>query len=117
MNLDIVPSSLEQAVKVIIDDLKEDELDFIQNNSPVDVHFSFGAFLRNAWSLWDTETILVQHFLNKYNIGHADDISSLILDCVWRQVKGQKWEVEKHVDKCHKHWLKFGLPENGIERE
>ena len=115
MNLDIVPSSLEQAVKLIIDSLDEDKLDFIENNSPIDTHFGLGMYLRNAWSLWDHETVFVQYFLNKYNIGHADDISSIILDCVWRTVKGKEWRVEELVKKYHTHWTKLGLPENGLE--
>lgn len=116
MNLDKVPSTLEDAIDMIIADLTEDDLDYLENNKSTTIHLSYGRYIRNIWSLWDSETVLVQHFLNRFDIGHADDISGIILECVWRKVNSVDLDVESQVKKYHEHWTKLGLPRNGIQK-
>tara|TARA_Y100000034_G_scaffold43496_3_gene53128 strand:- start:43056 stop:43415 length:360 start_codon:yes stop_codon:yes gene_type:complete len=114
LNLDTVPSTLEGAVKMIVEALDEEEIAFIHRNESCAIHHGFGRSTRNNWSLWDRETPLVRHFLERFNIGHADDISGMLMDCTWKSVKGEPWELEKQVERYHTHWKACGLPENGI---
>jgi hypothetical protein len=114
IDLDKVPSTLEAAVEMIVSGLDEEEVKFIQENASCTIHHSFGTTTRNNWSLWDRETPLVLHFLERFNIAHADDISGILMDCTWRSVKGEPWKLEEQVERYHTHWKNCGLPENGI---
>lgn len=117
IDLDKAPTTLEDAVKMIVDGLDQEEIKFIQNNICCSIHHSFGRAIRNNWSLWDRETPLVLHFLERFNIVHADDISGMLMECTWRLVKGESWKLEEQVERYHTHWKNCGLPENGMKDE
>lgn len=78
------------------------------------VHFSLGRFLRNSWSLWDTNTVLVQHYRTVHSILHADDISGLILGDVSARVRGEVFDFAAQVAQYHAHWTAQGLGPMGI---
>lgn len=90
LNPDLVPINLEEAVKTIKEGLTADDLIEIKNPmfDGARVHHTVGMMLRNGWSLWDTDSVLVKWFKENYSIDHADDVSGLILDCLVRDVQG-----------------------------
>ena len=104
MELDKVPHNLDQAISMIRDFLSPEDIDFVKSNKSIDVHFSFGRELRNYWSLWDEETPLVKWF--RYNLGvdHADDISGIILDCLWRDVNGEPRREKELAASNKEYW-------------
>lgn len=91
LNQDKVPSTLDDAVTTLRDGLAEADIAELRRVTfdPAQLHFSVGQLLRNEWSLWDKETILVKWFKQRYGLEHADDISGLILDCLHKDIKGE----------------------------
>lgn len=106
LNPDKVPINLEDALKTIKDGLEEGEIVAMKERkfNPSQLHFTVGMFLRNEWSLWEKDTILVRWFKENYGIEHADDISGLILDCVYRDTIGEPRQDKEIAQKCIQHW-------------
>lgn len=106
MNQDIVPTNLNECIRVIVEDLSQEEIDGIKNpkSSSVQGHFGVGMYLRNSWSLWEADTHLVKWFKQEYGIEHADDISAIILECVWCEVRGEPWRDKEVAKQCLDHW-------------
>lgn len=115
INLDRVPATHDEAVQLVLDSLTNDDVeamcapDFVI----VDVHHSIGRHLRNSWSLWERESVLVQHYRTVHRIGHADDISSLILSEVWARVRAVPFDRAACIATFHVHWKARGLNELG----
>lgn len=114
LNLDIVPTNLDSAVNLIIEALTPEEKQVFLN--PVGLHHGFGTWLRNIWSLWDKETLLVQWFVENLGIIHADDISATILTSVSFKVRQEEFNVNKHVEIYKNHWRRYGLNPATMEK-
>lgn len=108
--LDRVPVTHEDAVQSIVSSLDPQDIKEINNLgfSPSSVHFSFGMYVRNSWSLWDRKTLLVQHYATRFRLVHADDISGLILDEVVHRVRGRPFDRAAAIAVYHRHWAKHG---------
>jgi hypothetical protein len=48
-------------------------------------HFGPGMSIRNNWALWERNSPIKLDAIEKYKLGHADDISGLIFE--WAFVK------------------------------
>lgn len=105
LNQDKVPINLEDAVQTLKEGLNFSDINFMKekNFNPFQLHFSLGMEIRNAWSLWDKDTILVQWFIKEYGIEFADDISGLILDCLYRDVTNQPRQERALVKRMINH--------------
>lgn len=104
----IKPKTLEEAADFIVANLSDSDRQYLKENSAVSAHHGFGTALRNEWGLWhDSE--LAQHFKTQYGLGHADDMSGLILGLVGAIVKGTTFDIAKDVDKYKNHWLRLGI--------
>lgn len=115
--MDRVPMSLEEAVEIIVGSLDDSERDFIlEHTNHAEIHHTFGQHIRNAWSLWDLDTILVTHFKERFKIGHADDISGMICSHVWSEVYGVPIYSNDIVKRYHKHWKKMGVDPVTLKR-
>jgi hypothetical protein len=106
LNPDKVPSTLDDAIATIRSGMTDEDYTHINhpNFSPAQLHFSVGMMIRNEWSMWDKETILVKWFKSKYDIDHADDISGLILDCLHRDIIGQPRRDVELAKRYIAHW-------------
>lgn len=106
INPDYVPFDLEDAIKTLKEGLTPDDLKEIKKETfdAAKVHFTVGMMLRNEWSLWEKDTILVKWFKKNFGIEHADDLSGLILDCLVRDIQGlprrEKELAQRYID----HW-------------
>ena len=108
LNLDVVPSNLDEAVQVLtkaIDSEQEKE----NMKDPVGLHFNFGMYLRNNWSLWERDTVLVKWFKENLGISHADDISGTILEALAASLEGREFDAKKHVRIYIEHWERLGI--------
>jgi len=76
-------------------------------------HFSTGMNIRNAWGLWDKNSVLHKHFKERFGLSHADDISGLIFHCFHQSINGRHWETKKEVEKYRRHWESFGYEIDG----
>lgn len=105
---DFVPSSLDEAVKCLLDQITSEDIKFIKTNStPYWIHFSFGRRMRNDWSLWDRETVLVKWFEKEFGITHADDISGMITDALWKEIRGEPRRDSENAKKYLEYWKKM----------
>jgi hypothetical protein len=109
LNPDKVPINLEDALNTLKEGLTEDDILEIKNPmfDAARVHFTIGMMLRNEWSLWEKDTILVRWFIENYGIDHADDISGLILDCLTRDIQGLKRRDKELAKRYIDHWKKL----------
>lgn len=105
LNPDKIPRNLDEAVEMVKEVLTEADIASIKNGlSPIDVHFTTGMNIRNDWSLWDKGNPLVKGFWERYGIDHADDISGIILDCVWRDILGEPRRDRQIAKENKKYW-------------
>lgn len=103
------PTTLEEAVEILESQLTSDDVNFIKENSSASIHFFFGMNLRNAWGLWVKETPIVQWFINNFSIGHADDISGMILSALFAKIKGEKFSAKSEAERYKQHWATMGV--------
>jgi hypothetical protein len=108
INQDKVPINLDDAVATLREGMSPEDIAEFKSAtfSPQQLHFGLGMMLRNEWSLWEKETILVRWFKEKYGVDHADDVSGLILDCLYQDVLGKPRRDEKLAKQYIAHWKK-----------
>lgn len=103
-------STIKAAVSSIIESLQDEDLDEIinPNYSPANIHHTVGRHIRNEWLLWQNDSPLKRDAVNTYGIAHADDISDLILEWVFANVRGMPFDPIAHCDCYHEHWKTYG---------
>ena len=69
----------------------------------VRLHHGYGRWLRNNWGLWSKEGSLYEHFTDM-GIGHADDMSSILLTTACRRILGDDDQLQEQVDSYKKFW-------------
>lgn len=108
LNQDKVPATLEEAVAILKEGLTPEDIAEIKTPkfNSAQVHFSIGRMLRNEWTLWDAETILVKWFEQNYGVNHADDVSGLILDCLCKDIRGEPRKDKELAKSFIEHWKK-----------
>lgn len=108
LNQDKVPINLEDAIQTLKEGLEPSDIEALKKPtfSPSQLHFTAGMALRNEWSLWEKDTILVTWFKKEYGLDHADDISGLILDCLYRDVIGEPRQDKALAKRFLDHWKK-----------
>ena len=107
------PQTLEEAIKLVADNLADEEIDFIKEHGAESAHHTAGQAIRNAW-LWDNPKEgrvrpLAQHFRDRFGLGHADDMSNLILCGVTASVKQVPYDPTPHVESSKKHWRGYNI--------
>jgi hypothetical protein len=103
-NEDRVPATLDEAVALFIEGLSIEDVADITNpkTDAIHAHFTWGMMLRNEWELWNKENRIVMWFKENYGLDHADDISGLILDCVWKDVNVQPRNMAALIKKYYR---------------
>jgi hypothetical protein len=111
---DSVPSTVSDAVDMIVGSLSDEERDLIANTSePASIHHTVGRFIRNSWSLWENDSPLKRDAVERYGIAHADDISGLIFHWVWSRIWEMEFDPVAHCQRYHDHWRRQGT--NSLE--
>ncbi len=111
IDMDSVPSTVEGAVDRLIAGMSDDELLSVRDgtcDSPTQLHHFAGRGLRNNWSLWSADTPLLRDAVFTYRIGHADDISSLILSWTFAKARGEDFDPIAYCQTFYDHWEKIG---------
>jgi len=99
---DSVPLSLEECIdnlKTYLDEKDIKEINDFKYNPFVKEKIGAAIFLISAWSLTDEESRLVQWFKKEHGLTHPDDISGMILYCLYRDVKEIPREEKKLATK------------------
>lgn len=78
------PKTLDEAIQSLRAELSPEVLKTIQD-MPEDqtyrMHDSLGRWIRNEWALWDNGPLV--KWFHDAGIGHPDDMSGIILTCLW----------------------------------
>jgi len=114
-NEDIVPINLEECLSIIKSSLTPEDIAEIQRSTsnPCQVHFNFGMYLRNSWSIWEKNTPLRNWFKNEYDIEHPDDISGIIMDCLWQDIRNKPRKDKQLTESYKNYWKKIEENPNG----
>lgn len=125
-----IPEDLRTAIDYLVSCCDEEDLEFIRTEGESQatempghdgkpfklnvygytMHHGYGQMIRNAW-LWNPESRLHQWFKATYSLGHADDMSGLIMDGVEAKIQGREYtdkDIMKRVNKSKAHWKKYG---------
>ncbi len=70
---------------------------------PSEFHMTVGRTLRNSWSIW-SEGTLIRNWFRNIGISHPDDISGMILERLWREVRGEPFSQQEFVAKTQDFW-------------
>jgi hypothetical protein len=69
------------------------------------LHHNFGSHLRNTWHLWEPTTPLSRHYQNCHGIGHADDMSSLIILDLLARMREEPFNLSLQVQRFRQFWI------------
>jgi len=108
LNMDVVPKTLPEAVQLLYDAVTEPDRAAMVRAPSCAVHHTLGQWLRNNWSLWDQTTPLPRWFMDNLGLGHADDMSGIILEALWCRVRGEPYNMTMHVEQIKNYWRGLG---------
>ena len=91
---DKTPETLEEAVNVLFEKNMK-QINELRKEDMSKYHFSTGMNIRNAWGLWDENSILHKHFKERFGLWHADDMSGLIFHCFHNAINSKPWKAEE----------------------
>ena len=103
------PQTLDEAIDILyrnLDDEERKEIKSVSDGTPF--HHGFGTSVRNGWGLWQGSD-LKTFFETTYGLGHADDMSGIILDALVSKVHGDPFDVQVQVDYYKDYWTKKNI--------
>jgi len=74
----MIPKTLEEAIKALDKELKQEDKEYIVENGSISVHHSLGTWIRNNWGLWG-DNIELKSNLQKLGCYHPDEMSDYII--------------------------------------
>lgn len=104
------PVTVTDVVSFLVANLSEEDVRAIREIPECDMvrfHHSLGRQLRNHWGLWNEDSPL-HRYCRGIGLWHADDMSSVILTSLWRQLNGQELRVDDQVRKFQDYWRQNG---------
>jgi Domain of unknown function (DUF6794) len=72
------------------------------------MHMNGGMWMRNNWGLWSGDTKLYDYF-KSIGIGHADDMSGIILDSFYRKFHKRPIRLTDQVKHYQEYWRRQGI--------
>lgn len=84
------PSTVSEAVNLLMEILKEDDKLTLRNSQEDDLiffHMSLGVWIRNNFGLWDKNNEKKTLLMQSANAKHEDDVSSVIILELWKKLK------------------------------
>lgn len=97
---EVEPNNLAECIKVLKQTLPPGTITTLktgQEDAVSELHYSVGAWVRNKWIRGKSNSPLVKSFA-KMGLTNPDDISSIIMTSLWRDLHSQPWKVEKQVN-------------------
>ena len=98
-----MPRTFEEAVEYVCERIESDTV-----TQPF-FHFSGGMAVRNNLGLWDKESKLYKHMLERFGLCHADDTCALITSAAHARKNGEVYTPDKDVTRFKAHWRNLGL--------
>lgn len=102
------PKTLEEAVDILHKSLDAQELVYVKVQGAEILHHSLGQAIRNEWGLWNGSE-LKTYFIETYKLGHADDMSGMILRGLTCKVRDEPYNAEAHAEHFQEFWLKQNI--------
>lgn len=101
-----LPFTHDQAVALLAEaKWTPQERKYIVDGGLAALHHNFGRELRENWHLWEPTSPLARHYQQKYGLGHADDMSSLIIEDLVARFRGEKFDLPARVKRLRNFWL------------
>lgn len=98
----------EKTISNIIHDITE-EKDFYEVVRDTEekrvismTHSNYGQYIRNSYSLWEDSALTKE--MRDMGFTHADDMSSTLIKCAIRDIKGEPREIEKEIQHYKEFW-------------
>lgn len=82
---------------------KENYAKLTEDQALAEMDFMVGVWIRNEWIRFAKDTTLRQTFHNM-GITHVDDMSDIILTCVYRKLNNQPFDIDAQVKRCKEYW-------------
>lgn len=109
---EITIKSPQTIVDAVIEILNAHDIENLKDEDPASFHHSTGRWMRNRWSLWDTESNLHKEF-NSIGIFHADDMSGILLESAHRIINDMPADLCGQVSYYKAYWSKIGCDMRG----
>jgi hypothetical protein len=113
LDLDSVPATFEEAAKAIAAALspeaREAALKLTKPEWTAQVHFGGGMQIRNAFSLWERDTLLDLDFWHRWEIWHGDDKSGMLMSAVYDWLHNKPFDPAGDARSFHMHWNRAGV--------
>ncbi len=106
--MDVVPVTSSEALQMFLKSLEEKEKKEFKQIDEDDIfkfHHTWGREMRNAWSMSEKNTPLVNCF-KTMGITHPDDMSTIILRSAHRQLNKQPIKLTDQIKKHQEYWMK-----------
>lgn len=115
---ELFPLTHEQAVGSLLeaDWSREDRVRFMEASGTM-LHDSVGLALRTYWYLTEKTSPLSRHYQRRFGLGHADDMSRLILRHFVSELRNLPFDLEAEVECLRRHWQNQGVDPLTLERE
>lgn len=104
--LETLPFTHNQAVNILLKATwTQAERIMMLEGGLVALHHNFGKHIRDSWHLWEPTSPLARYYQRFYGIGHADDMSSLIILDLLCRMRGESFDMRHYVEKYRDFWL------------
>lgn len=101
------PKTIDEAVSYFEKKWKNKEKEtykkFTEDIALSEMDFMVGVWIRNEWIRFPKDTTL-RHTFHEMGITHADDMSDIILTCVYRKLNNLPFDIESQVKRCKDYW-------------
>ena len=103
------PKTLAEAVYMLYNALDDEGKKFIREHGTMGLHHGYGTHIRNEYGLWDRKSDLHKFFREHYGLGHADDMSGVILTVLEAKITDADYNIDLVVNKYKNHWIQLGI--------
>lgn len=97
------PETFEQAVDYVAARIDHDTV-----SHPM-FHWTGGMNVRNTLRLWQPDSALHRHMLERFGLCHADDTGALITSAAHAKVNGTVYDINADVERFKDHWARAGV--------
>jgi len=104
-----VPENLEEAMEVLKTMEGLAEFRKVEEKDICLYHHTVGRWIRNNWGLWAEEDNKLKAYFKSLGLWHADDMSSIILTSLWRQLNNKPLNIQAQVRHFLDYWKNEGV--------
>jgi hypothetical protein len=102
---EFIPQTIEEGIGIVRLKIEQYAKDHTEEDVCCAAHFSSGMWIRNNWGLWKQDSCIYKELV-ALGLWHADDMSSLIITCAVRDLKGKDRDIPGIVQKFKDYWAK-----------